>query len=84
MSILLAVERHTPCTLHVHIPGCENGYTLHINSVGYGKGHTLYVPTDVVERYTPCTSILLAVEMDISCTSMMQAVEWIHPAYPYC
>jgi hypothetical protein len=39
--ILLAVVRYALCTLHIHIPGCKNGYTLHVLLLA-------------VERDTPC------------------------------
>ena len=35
---------------HIYTAGCEYGYTLHVHTAGCG-------------RVTPCTSILLAVEM---------------------
>jgi hypothetical protein len=67
-SILLAVERDTPCTSILMLVERDTGLAV--------EGETLCTSILLtVERDTPCTSILLAVEMDTHCTSIMLAVE---------
>jgi hypothetical protein len=58
----------SPILLAVEI---VSSYTLHVYSVGCGKGPTLHVHTDVGGKGYPCKSILLAVELDTPCMSIL-------------
>ncbi len=84
-SILLVVERNTPCTFIL---------LLVVERVHPARLHYILL---LVERVTPCASILQVVEMYTSYTSILLAVEWdtpcasillvgegIHPVRPYC
>ncbi len=53
--------------LHVHTAGGERGDTLHVHTASGGKGYVLHVHTAGCGnvQYTPCTLILLAVEMHV-------------------
>ncbi len=64
-SILLAVERDTPCTSILMLVERDTGLAVE----GETPCTSILLP---VERDTPCTSILLAVEMDTPCTSIME------------
>jgi hypothetical protein len=73
LFVLLFVERDTPCvhtsyggkgyTLQVHTACGGKGYTLLVQIAGFGNGYTLTPILLPVVRDTPCTSIMLAVEM---------------------
>jgi hypothetical protein len=84
MSILIVVERDTPCTsilpgggkrytLHVHTAGGGKRYTLHVHTAGGGMGYTLHVYTVSDGKGYTCRSMLV-VERDTPCTSL-QVVE---------
>jgi hypothetical protein len=68
----------TPCmsngnvyTLHVHTDGGGKRYTLHAHSACFRNVYTLHVHTAGGGKEYICTSIVLAVEMDTPCTSIL-------------
>jgi hypothetical protein len=88
MPIVLLVKRDTPCTctsILLVVEGIQwKGYTLHVNTAGGGRDTPCTSILLVMEMDTPCWCILLSVvEKDTLCTPKIQVWKGIHPARPY-
>ncbi len=62
-------------TLHVYTAGDWKEYALHVQTAGCRNGYTLHGILLVTERDRPCTSILLAAEMDTLFTAILLVME---------